>query len=129
MTVPPMNRTPYDVWERILFEVIAVTDPPVFDVTCTPSTYLAFKRTCGGGGFVVFDDEYRSSERCRRSLGPWVEEPGIKMVGSIVLFGRYLSARDHKWNKGRVVGLLQQCKRNGTKLLGPVGRSWLDEQS
>jgi len=68
MSLPLTNRTPYEVWERILLHVIDVTASPVLETTCTPSTYLAFKRTCGDGDSTAYQHDYRAAEKHRRNL-------------------------------------------------------------
>ncbi|KIM26856.1 hypothetical protein M408DRAFT_25116 [Serendipita vermifera MAFF 305830] len=62
-----LDRAPFEIWERILLEVVNGTLTPIFDVTCTSSNYLAFKRTCGDGS-VVHQDGYIASEKDRVTI-------------------------------------------------------------
>lgn len=43
MTDPALSRAPFEIWERILLEVI---DGPIFYTSCTSSNYLAFQQAC-----------------------------------------------------------------------------------
>jgi hypothetical protein len=60
------------------------------------------------------------------ALSPWVLEDGVKRLGSLVLFGPYLSRGAYKTDQGPVRGFLQQCQWNGIRLVNPAGRSWID---
>ena len=70
----PWTRTPVEVWEQIIFFAVtfdASSNPnfPIFDARCTPSTYLAFKRTCGDHNSHIYSiPAYTATERTRRTL-------------------------------------------------------------
>jgi hypothetical protein len=65
----PENRTPVEIWERILFSVINDSQTELLlNATCTAATYLAFKRTCGDAKSHAYPHPYRVSEQNRRAI-------------------------------------------------------------
>lgn len=91
----------------------------------------------GRNGFSTYPDQHHAFE-CLVSanpvvtaddftavLGPWVHEDRVKKLKSIVLFGPYMS-RGAFTQKGPVRAILQQLRWNGTRLLNPAGREWID---
>ena len=64
----PENRVPVEIWEQILLEFISVESTLVFATSCSPSNYLAFKRSCGDGKGNGFRYEYVKFCQSRRTL-------------------------------------------------------------
>jgi hypothetical protein len=65
----PETRTPVEIWERILFSVINDSQTELLlNDTCTATTYLAFKRTCGDVNSQAYRHPYRVSEQNRHVL-------------------------------------------------------------
>lgn len=74
--------------------------------------------------FVLTDSVEQAAQLCN-VLRPWVEGHNVKVLKRIVLYGYFLTKGYHLCEKGELPRLIEQLKRNGTRLINPAGKPWI----
>jgi hypothetical protein len=74
--------------------------------------------------FVLTDSVEQAAQLCN-VLRPWVEGHNVKVLKRIVLYGYFLTKGYHLCEKGELPQLIEQLRRNGTRLVNPAGKSWI----
>jgi hypothetical protein len=74
--------------------------------------------------FVLTDSVEQATQLCN-VLRPWVEGHNVKVLKRIVLYGYFLTKGYHLCEKGELPQLIEQLRRNGTRLINPAGKSWI----
>jgi len=97
----PWNRVPVEIWEHILFEVIAFDSIYVSGTSCTSSNYFAFKLTCGNAGSTGYREQCQRREnyllKLRCVCRAWKAFVDRSSVGSSWILAPTLWVeRDHK---------------------------------
>jgi len=76
--------------------------------------------------YLVDTDAIESAKRLVRILKPWVDGRGQANLQSIAVYGPFLSKDHHRWEGGELRRLLHLMRWNGTRLVNPAGRQWIE---
>lgn len=137
---------PFLIRHSATIETLDLDDEPLSTTRFIPSidnfwdtfSHLKLLRCfLGSGGFTELPDRdhalvclvdtqaVNSAEELIARLTPWIDDDRVKRLGSIVMFGPYLSQGSHNRDRGPIRGVLQRLQWNGTRLMNPAGRAWI----